>query len=118
MASTSFTYVKIPINPEAPIEELSASKAGGLEKDELLKSVKSYFQQQAKADYASCEITALSVPLPGNDYRAASLYSSDYGVAFEENHRATKLVTACGHTLPFPIKGIVSLHTLCFFFSE
>lgn len=109
MPSSSFTYIKIPVDLNSAMEELSASKAGGLEKDELLKSVKSYFQQQANADHPSCEITALSVPLPGNQYRAASLYSSDYGVATEENVRATKLVVACGHTLPRPIKGMFFL---------
>eukprot|EP00980_Cylindrotheca_fusiformis_P029638 scaffold23626_cov142-Cylindrotheca_fusiformis.AAC.2 len=55
---------------------------------------------------------ALSVPLPGNQYKAVSLYSSDYPEAASasasvENVRAIKLVTACGHTLPKPIRGDV-----------
>ncbi|KAL3934409.1 MAG: hypothetical protein SGBAC_009871 [Bacillariaceae sp.] len=108
MSSTSFTYIKIPVNSEEPIEELSASKAGGLEDDALIKNAKAYFQLAAKADHPSCEIMALSVPLAGNQYRAVSLYSSDLpGASTEQNERATKLVTACGHSLPKPICGDV-----------
>jgi hypothetical protein len=104
----TFTFVKIPVNPDDPVEELSASKAGGLENDELIKLAKAYFQQEANADHPSCEIMALSVPLPGNEYKSVSLYSSDYpAAAVQENVRATKLVTACGHTLPKPILGDV-----------
>ena len=104
----SFTYVKIPADSSAPIEELSASKAGGLENDELVLKAKAYFQQQAQADHPSCEITALSIPLPGNNYRAVSLYVSDYEtIERAENARATQLVTACGHALAEPIRGDV-----------
>ena len=69
---------------------------------------KAYFQQQAQADHPSCEITALSIPLPGNNYRAVSLYVSDYEtIERAENARATQLVTACGHALAEPIRGDV-----------
>ena len=47
----SFTYVKIPADSSEPIQELTASKQGGLERDELVKAAKAYFhhqQQQAK----------------------------------------------------------------------
>lgn len=112
----SFTYVKIPADGSVDIEELSASKSGGLEHDALVASAKNYFQQQANAvnppsgaeEYPpSCEIMALSIPLPGNNYRAVSLYASDYGVDGRQNDRATALVTACGHALPEPIRGDV-----------
>ena len=104
---SSFTYVKIPADSSEPIEELTASKAGGLQHDELVKNAKAYFQQQAQADHASCEIMALSIPLPGNNYRAVSLYASDYGCDARQNPRATQLVTACGHSIPEPIRGDV-----------
>ncbi|CAJ1967761.1 unnamed protein product [Cylindrotheca closterium] len=108
MSDNTFTYVKIPVNSEEPIEELSASKSGGLEKDALVKNAKAYFQQQSNSDQPSCEIMALSIPLPGNQYRAVSLYSSDLpGASTKENERATKLVTACGHSLPKAICGDV-----------
>lgn len=103
-------YVKIPADSSAPLEELTASKAGGLENDELVLQAKAYFQHQANADHPSCEITALSIPLPGNNYRAVSLYGSDYpevGAAAAENARASKLVTACGHAIAEPIRGDV-----------
>ena len=45
-SKTSFTYIKIPVNVDDPIEDLTASTAGGLEKDELIRSAKEYFQQQ------------------------------------------------------------------------
>jgi hypothetical protein len=104
---STFAYVKIPADSTEAIEELKASKEGGLEQDALVKSAKSYFQQQANGDHPSCEIMALSVPLPGNNFRAASLYTGDYGHDNRENARATKLVTACGHSLPQPIRGDV-----------
>jgi len=103
----SFTYVKIPADSNEPIEELTASKAGGLDKDELLANARSYFCKQAGADYESCDITALSVPMTKNDYHAVSLYASDYGLDARENARATQLVTACGHGIQEPIRGDV-----------
>ena len=103
----SFTYVKIPASEDSPIEELTASKAGGLEKDELVKQAREYFQAQSNGEHPSCDIMALSIPVPGNDYRAVSLYSSDYQESLLENKRATSLVTACGHSLVSPIRGDV-----------
>ena len=103
----SFTYVKIPASEELPVEELGASKAGGLENDELVKQARAYFQAQSNGEHPSCDIMALSIPVPGNDYRAVSLYSSDYQESLSENKRATALVTACGHSLVAPIRGDV-----------
>lgn len=71
---SSFTYVKIPADTTEAIEELTASKSGGLENDELVSFAKSYFQKQASnntdnnsADLqqlpSTCEIMALSIPL-------------------------------------------------------
>jgi len=103
----SFTYVKIPAESSEPVEELTASKAGGLEQDALVNNAKSYFQKQAGADYLSCDITALSIPLAKNNYHAVSLYANDYGRDSRENDRATQLVTACGHAIAEPIRGDV-----------
>ena len=106
--SDTFTYVKIPANSDSPIEELTASKAGGLENDELVANAKAYFQKAANAERPSCEIMALTIPMAGNNYQAVSLYASDYyGSDSTENTRATQLVTACGHGLPEPIRGDV-----------
>ncbi|GMI41544.1 hypothetical protein TrCOL_g6502 [Triparma columacea] len=41
--SSDFKYVKIPSDPNLPIEQLSASKAGGLQNDEMIKLAKQYF---------------------------------------------------------------------------
>lgn len=35
------------------------------------------------------------------------MYASDYGYDARENSRATQLVTACGHSIPEPIRGDV-----------
>lgn len=109
-SSTTFTFVRIPADRNEPVEELTASKVGGLEHDELIKHVKEYFQHQQSpiADYPSCDIMALSIPLAANGYQAVSLYSNNYGtVILKENTRATALVTACGHTLQRAILGDV-----------
>lgn len=110
--SSTFTYVKIPVDSNDPVLELSASKAGGLENDDLIKSARYFFSQQSKAAVPSCDIMALSIPLPGNNYRAVSMYCSDDSTVLakmSENIRATKLVTACGHSLPQAIRGDVFL---------
>jgi hypothetical protein len=113
--SNTFTYVKIPAIGSASIEELKASKAGGLEKDELVANAKAYFRDQQPASQRpdnpilspSCDIMALTIPMEGNGFQAVSLYASDTGVDSTVNERATKLVTACGHNLPDKIRGDV-----------
>ena len=105
----SFTYVKIPVSLESPIEEITASKSGGLDNDELIKQAKDYFHKQGHTDHPSCDIMALSIPLAGNNFRAVSLYANDNQESLHENKRATSLVTACGHTLVSPIRGDVFL---------
>ncbi|KAL3912695.1 MAG: hypothetical protein SGILL_006782 [Bacillariaceae sp.] len=116
MADTdTFTYVKIPATTGAPIEELTASKAGGLERDELVANAKQYFRDQQPASQRpdnpvlspSCDIMALTIPMAGNGFTAVSLYASDTGVDATVNERATALVTACGHNLPDKIRGDV-----------
>ena len=88
----TFKYVKIPAESTEAIEELLASKEGGLEQDALIRSAKSYFHKQAKKeDHPSCEIMSLSIPLPGNNYRTVSMYVGDYGHDSRENQRATQL---------------------------
>jgi len=107
---SSFTFVRIPSDENEPIVELTASKAGGLEKDELIKYAKTYFQNQHSPpeDYPSCDIVALSIPLMTNGYQAVSLYSNNYGTyPLKENPRASAIVVACGHALPQPIRGDV-----------
>lgn len=108
MPSSTFTYVKIPAKMESPIEEITASTAGGLEHDELVSNARTYFQKEANAEAGSCDIMALTIPLEGNNFRAVSLYASDFGVeGTQENQRATQLVTACGHALPEAVRGDV-----------
>jgi hypothetical protein len=104
---SSFTFVRIPADESEPVEELTASKDGGLEQDELVKYAKEYFRKQSSTnDFPSCDIMALSIPLVTNGYQAVSLYSNNYGtVQLEENKRATALVIACGHSLPQPVMG-------------
>ncbi|KAL3911252.1 MAG: hypothetical protein SGILL_007354 [Bacillariaceae sp.] len=116
--SDSFIYIKIPANGSQPIEELKASKASGLEKDELVANAKAYFAKQNPEEPSqvehqfpnlgpSCDIMALTIPMEGNSYQAVSLYASDNfsDASTMQNDRATQLVTACGHTLPQPIRG-------------
>jgi hypothetical protein len=45
----------------------------------------------------SCDITALTVPVPANGHTAVSLYAPEDGSSAPGNARATALVTACGH---------------------
>jgi CS domain len=119
-STTSFTFVRIPADEKEPVEELTASKAGGLEHDELIKYAKEYFYKQlllhstsssssTSEEYPSCDIMALSVPLSTNGYQAVSLYSNNYSSTvwqqqhhhppLQVNRRATALVIACGHSL-------------------
>ena len=121
-STTSFTFVRIPADEKEPVEELTASKAGGLEHDELIKYAKEYFYKQlllhstatsstssTNEEYPSCDIMALSVPLMTNGYQAVSLYSNNYSSTVWQQHhhheplkvnrRATALVIACGHSL-------------------
>lgn len=109
MLNSSFIFVRIPASIEEPVEELTASKDGGLEHDELVKHAKEFFRVQAGADYLSCDIVAVSIPLPTNDYKAVSLYSNNYDNMEDlpENPRATDLVTACGHSLQKSMRGDV-----------
>ena len=115
MSTDTFTYVKIPADASAPIEELTASKAGGLEKDELVANAKQYFRDQQPASQRpdnpvlspSCDIMALTIPMEGNRFQAVSLYASDNNASLDANERATALVTACGHNLPDTIRGDV-----------
>ena len=119
MSSTAFTFVRIPEDEKDPVEELTASKDGGLEHDELIRYAKDYFYKQllqssssssssTNEEYPSCDIMALSVPLMTNGYQAVSLYSNNYSSTLlqqhqqqplQENRRATALVIACGHSL-------------------
>ena len=45
--SGSFSYVFIPANEEAPIEQREGDKSGGLSEDALVKTAKEYFFQQS-----------------------------------------------------------------------
>ena len=47
----------------------------------------------------SCDISALTIPMPANNYMAVSLYAADNAPAHNlpANPRATALMTACGH---------------------
>ncbi|KAL7556528.1 hypothetical protein ACA910_000991 [Epithemia clementina (nom. ined.)] len=47
----------------------------------------------------SCDITALTVPVPGNSYQAVSMYAADQAKesGLSLNKRATSVLTACGH---------------------
>ena len=49
----------------------------------------------------SCDITALTVPVSGNNYNAVSLYAADQAKesGLPLNHRATSILTACGHAI-------------------
>ena len=64
-----------------------------IDDDTLLDTI---YRNQAQA---SCDITALTVPVPGNNHHAVSLYAADQakesGLPF--NKRATDVLTACGH---------------------
>lgn len=48
---------------------------------------------------SSCDITAVTVPVPGNQYQAVSLYAADQAkeLGLSWNKRATAILTACGH---------------------
>ena len=50
----------------------------------------------------SCDIAALTVPTPGNNFQAVSMYSADNAKehGFPLNERATALMTSCGHATP------------------
>ena len=87
----------IPARSEDPIEEITRSKAGGLEHDEM--------KQYMLAHYSFFEggrllITGLDVPRPGNNFTYVSAYSDSFaqGRSKPVNKRATSLVTACRHT--------------------
>ena len=49
----------------------------------------------------SCDISALTIPMTSNDYKAVSLYAADNAPAQDLpfNARATALMTACGHNV-------------------
>jgi len=51
---------------------------------------------------ATCEITALTVPTPTNNYQCVSMYGDDQGRTrnLPFNVRATAVMKACGHGLP------------------
>jgi hypothetical protein len=55
----------------------------------------------------SCDITALTIPTAVNEYTACSMYAADsaqkHGLPW--NHRATELITACGHSPPIHDSG-------------
>jgi CS domain len=55
----------------------------------------------------SCDITALTIPTSTNQYTACSMYAADsaqkHGLPW--NHRATELITACGHSPPIHDNG-------------
>lgn len=50
----------------------------------------------------SCDIAALTVPTSANKYQAVSMYSAESAKehGFPLNHRATAIMTACGHATP------------------
>ncbi|GKY96834.1 hypothetical protein MPSEU_000642600 [Mayamaea pseudoterrestris] len=112
-----FQCIRIPADESAPIETISLSKSGGLTNDALAAHAKQYFAQKYQGETsstdpyatASClDITAVTVPMKGNDYRAVSLYK--YGGDSSQlpvNQRAMTLVQACGHALSSSIQGDV-----------
>lgn len=65
-----------------------------LDDETILQFISNAQQQQQQP---SCEITALTVPVPANNYQAVSLYAASDTTALPLNPRATALVTACGH---------------------
>lgn len=58
------------------------------------------FQSQLRP---ACDIVALTIPMPGNQYQAVSMYTADTATYQENaaslplNQRAVALITACGH---------------------
>lgn len=74
----------------------AASQLAQMDDDALIDVVKT---SQASA---TCEITALTVPTPTNNYRAVSMYGDDQGRTrnLPFNVRATAVMKACGHGLP------------------
>ena len=57
----------------------------------------------------SCDISALTIPMPANNYTAVSLYAADNGPAHNlpTNLRASALMTACGHNVTGGVHGDV-----------
>jgi hypothetical protein len=87
--SGTFKFVLIPSDDKLPIQEIELSKDGGLTADNLIKHARAYFG----ADEV-CDIAALTIPIPTNNYTAVSLYHVGGGGG--GNKRATELVVGCG----------------------
>ena len=97
----SFTFVLIPTSNDT-LQEVTKSKAGGLNNDELQKYAKAYFgyhnDSHVHAD-GLIEITGLDISRPDNNYTFVTIYSDKNAKTKEKpvNKRATSLVSACRH---------------------
>lgn len=116
MSSDSFEFVRIPADDQLPIIVETADKSGGLTNDALLAHAKEYFAKQQPPQssivgLSSVDITAITVPMPQNDYMAVSMYSSASSTG-PSNRRAVELLVACGHAAS-PILGDVFVGRAC-----
>ena len=91
-----FTFVLVPTGNDT-LQEVTKSKAGGLDNDELQKYAKAYF---GFGDDGRIEITALDISRPVNNYTFVTMYSDKNAKTKEKpvNKRATSLVSACRHS--------------------
>jgi hypothetical protein len=122
----TFSYVHIHADDTLPISLLTASKEGGLEKDELRLFAERYFSQFSSSSFvneqkkmlnelsqaqggnvgdsfsglpASVEIVVLQLPCAANGFIGVSLYCDQSGKLknMEINKRASSLCGACAH---------------------
>ena len=103
-----FTFVMIPTGNDE-LQEVTKSKAGSPDDDELQKYAKVYYASSGdsqkfnvQSDLRSLpdlEITGLDVPRPANQYLSVTMYSDINGQERKKpvNERATSLVSACRH---------------------
>ena len=100
-AMSSFQFVLIPSDSSKPIQQLSESTDGGLTNDKLIAHARNYF-----GDDNICDIMALTIPLPTNNYQAVSMYHCDSS-SDEQNQRAIEVIVGCGMNSSVSINGDV-----------
>jgi hypothetical protein len=94
MSGASYTFVRIPADTSAPIEEITADKSGGLTNDSLVGYAKKYFGGTG----GFCNIVAVTVPMATNGHLACSMYTAMDADNSVNNARASALLVACGGT--------------------